>query len=508
MHETLAQLLTYLKATWRRRWYAIIVAWLVSAIGWAWVYTLPDRYEASARVYVDTQSLLKPLLAGLTVNPNVGQQINMITRTLLSRPNLEKVTRMTDQDLNAKDPAQMEQLLNQLSSQIELQGTDRENLYTISYQNQKPEVAKRVVQSLLTIFVESSLGTTRKDIASSQKFIEDQLKSQEQKLIAAESAITDFKRNHMGLMPGEGGGYYAKLAEMSNALNQAKLDLREAEDRRDQLKRQLSDEDPNATTTVVTSSDPELDARIESLKKNMDGMRLQYTELHPDIVATKRLIAQLEAQKKEDASKRKPGNAAAQSQNPVYQQLSIALSEADANAASLRARVAEYEKRFSQLKAAANSVPEVEAQYTQLTRDYEVYKSNYASLLARRETASMSSEVENKADTVDIRVIDPPRVPLTPAWPNRIMLMSFVLLGGLGAGIAVAFLISQLRRTVDDRVNLREISGLPLLGAVSRIETPDSLKKKRKKLFAYGLSVASLLGVYGVLITLQMVMAR
>jgi len=310
-------------------------------------------------------------------------------------------------------------------------------------------------------------------------------------------------------MPGEGGGYYAKLAEMNNSLNQAKLDLREAENRRDQLKRQLSDESPETSSaTLATSVNPEIDARIESLKKNMDGMRLQYTEQHPDIIATKRLIAQLEAQKKEEASTHKSGTSAAQSQNPVYQQLSIALSEADANVASLRARVGEYNNRFSQLKAAANSVPEVEAQYTQLTRDYETYKSNYASLLSRRETATMSSEVENKADTVDIRVIDPPRVPLIPAWPNRIMLMSFVLLGGIGAGIAVAFLMSQLRRTVDDRVALRDISGLPLLGAVSRIETPDTVKKKRKKLFAYGLSVLSLLGAYGVLITLQMVMAR
>jgi len=514
MHEAVAQVMSYVKGVWRRRWYIIVVAWIVSVAGWITVYAMPDSFQASARVYVDTQSLLKPLLAGLTVAPNADQQVSMMTRTLINRPNLEKIARMTDLDLKAKTPAQMEDLINGLSSQITLGSAGRDNLYTIAYQHQNPELAKRVVQSLLTIFVESSLGTTRKDIASSQKFIEEQLKAYEAKLITSENALRDFKRQHMGNMPGQGGDYYAQLSAASEARKQAALELSEAVNRRDQLKRQLADEEPEiasgaASMTPAAPVNPELDERIKSLQKQTDALRLQYTEQHPDLISTKRIIAQLEEQKKQEAALKKPTTAmSAKAQNPIYQQITIALAEAEANVASLRARVSEYSSRYGQLKAAADSTPQVEADYTQLMRDYDVYRSNYQALLARRESASLSSDVESRADTVDFRVIDPPRVPLTPSGPNRPMLYSLVLLGGIGAGIALAFLMSQLRRTVDDRQSLRNLTGLPLLGAVALVETPEAKQKKRKGLLAYALSFVSLLGAYGVLMALQLLMAR
>ena len=514
MHEAFAQLMSYVRAIWRRRWYIVVAAWIVSVGGWIAVYTMPDNYQASARVYVDTQSLLKPLLAGLTVAPNTDQQIAMMTRTLINRPNLEKIARMTDLDLKAKSPAQMEDLINSLASQIKLEAAGRDNLYTIAYPHQNPELAKRVVQSLLTIFVESSLGSARKDIASSQKFIEEQLKSYEAKLVASENALRDFKRQHMGNMPGQGGGdYYAQLSAAAAAQKQASLELSEAVNRRDQLKRQLADEEPEVASGAAAAppppANPELDERIKSLQKQMDVLRLQYTERHPDIISTKRIIAQLEDQKKQEAALKKPTTAAtAKAQNPIYQQLTIALAEAEATTASLRARVAEFSSRYGQLKAAADSTPQVEADYTQLMRDYDVYRSNYQALLARRESASLSSDVESRADTVDFRVIDPPRVPLTPSGPNRPLLFSLVLLGGIGAGVVLAFLMSQLRRTVDDRQSLRNLTGLPLLGGVTLAETPEAKHKKRKGLLAYALSFVSLLGAYGVLMALQLLMAR
>ncbi|HUW28665.1 MAG TPA: XrtA system polysaccharide chain length determinant [Sulfuriferula sp.] len=509
MDELLNQLMGYARATWHRRWYIVIVAWVVSIAGWFWVYTLPSRFEASARVYVDTQTLLKPLLSGLTVEPNVDQQVQLMTRTLMSRPNLEKVARMTDMDIKAKTPQQTEAMLDGLARQIKLEAsTTGPNLYTIAYQNEHPELAKRVVQALLTIFVESSLGKTRKDLSSSRKFIDEQLKAYEQKLVDTENAMKEFKRKHMGLMPGEGGDYYAKLSATTTALHQAELDLREATDRRDQLKRQLADEEPEISAAAVqTQSDPELDARIQSLQKNLDTLRLTYTELHPDIVSTKRLIKELQAQKKQEA-KTITSTGSGRAQNPVYQQLTIAIAEADATVASLKARVGEYQSRLTQLKQAVDSTLDVEAEYTQLTRDYGMYKENYAAMLARKETASLSGEVESKTDVVDFRVIDPPRVPLKPSWPNRPLLISLVPLVGIVAGIVVAFLVSQLRRTVTDRRVLRELTGLPLLGSVTRIETPAVKIKKRKSLIAYALSFFSLIGAYGILLTLQMFMAR
>ncbi|MBC2729468.1 XrtA system polysaccharide chain length determinant [Thiobacillus sp.] len=509
MDQLLQQLFGYAKAAWHRRWWGVATAWLVCVVGWTWVMMIPDRYQASARVYVDTQTLLKPLLSGLAAEPNVEQQIKLMTRQLVSRPTLEKVARMTDLDVKAKTSEQTERMLNDLASKISIADAGRENLYTISYQDANGELAKKVVQSLLTIFVESSLGKTRQDISSSQRFIEEQLQQYQQKLTDAENALKEFKQKHIGMMPGQGGDYYAKLAEVSTQLRQAQLDQQEAINRRDQLKRQLSDEEPELTAAAAAgATNSEIDDRIQALQKQMDQMRLQYTDLHPDVQATKRLIEKLEAEKKADLAKHKADPSGSKIQNPVYQQLTLSIAEADANVSSLRARVAEYQRRYAELRNASNMIPQVEQEYTQLMRDYDVYRQNYDALLKRRESVTMSGEVESKTDTVDFRVIDPPFVPSQPAWPNRPLLLSLVTLGGLGAGIAVAFLLSQLRRTVTDRRVLRELTGLPLLGAVSRVETDETRRRKRKGLLTYLAALGSLIAAYGAVMVLQLLVSR
>ena len=509
MDQLLQQILSYAKATWQRRWWGVAVAWLVCVVGWTWVMLIPDRYEASARVYVDTQTLLRPLLSGLAVEPNVEQQIKLMTRQLVSRPTLEKVARMTDMDVKAKTAEQNEKMLTDLGEKITIADAGRENLYTISYQDANADLAKKVVQSLLTIFVETSLGKTRQDISSSARFIEGQLQDYLQKLTDAENALKEFKQKHIGMMPGQGGDYYTKLSEVSGQLRQAQLDQQEAVNRRDQLKRQLADEEPEITASVAAGADTsEIDGRIQALQKQMDQLRLQYTDLHPDVQSTKRLIAKLEADKKAELAQRKTDPSGTKAQNPVYQQLTISIAEADATVSSLRARVAEYQRRYAELRNASNMIPQVEQEYTQLTRNYDIYKQNYDDLLKRRESVTMSGDVESKTDTVDFRVIDPPFVPSKPAWPNRPLLLSLVTLGGLAAGFAVAFLVSQLRRTVTDRRALRELTGLPLLGAVSRVETDESLRRKRKGLMTYLAALGSLIGAYGAVMIVQLLVSR
>ena len=422
MHELADQLLSHLKAIWRHRWYAMAAAWIVALAGWIVVYQIPDRYEASARVYVDTQSVLRPLLSGLAVQPNVGQLVTMMSRTLISRPNLEKVIRMSDLDIALKTPEDRERMIDRLAKDLTIKSAGRENLYTISFTQKNPQEAKRVVQSLLTIFVEGSLGDKRKDSDSAQRFIVEQLKAYSEKLIAAEDAVTEFKRRNTGFMGNEGRGYYTRVSEARRALSDVALLLKEAENSRDAIKRQVSGDDAppillgqEGTSEIAT---PAIDARIQDLQKRLDSLRLNYTEQHPDIVTITRMIDQLREQKQREveekqreAKLKKPSPGQLQTQNPIVQQLRVALAEAEATVAAMKARVAEYQRRLDDLKAGANAVPQVEAEYVQLTRDYEVMKRNYDNLLSRRESAEISGNMEANASVMDFRVIDPPQVP-------------------------------------------------------------------------------------------------
>ena len=133
MADITAAILSFLKAIGKYRWHAVFITWAVAITGWVIVLKLPNQYEASARVYVDTQSILKPLLSGMTTLPNLEQQVLYMRRTLLSRPNVERVMRMVDLDVKAKNGKEHDAMVIELMNKIKLGGTERDDIYTISY---------------------------------------------------------------------------------------------------------------------------------------------------------------------------------------------------------------------------------------------------------------------------------------------------------------------------------------------------------------------------------------
>jgi len=504
MRELYEQLLTYLSGIWRYRWFIMLIAWLVCIVGWGVIYQLPDKYQSSARVHVDTQSMLTPLLRGLTITTNSSQRVRLVTRTLLSRPNLEKLTRMTDLDLVALTPDDMEQLLDALSGDIGISGTQEQDLYTISYSNSDRELAKRVVQSLLTIFVESTLGESREDTDSAQEFVEGQIKAYEAKLEAAELRLAEFKQTHIGMMPGSEQDYYGQLQVAKANLQQAKLSLKEAENQVEQFEVQLEDDEDSYL--LYSELQPEmgsaLDMRIQNLRERTEELLLKYTEKHPDVLEITRLIAELEQKREEDHVLMDEMDIGP-TDNPVYQQLKMQLAQAEATVAALNARVKAFEQRIVALQEKVDTVPLIEAEFKQLDRDYGIHKQNYQTLLSRRESASIAEQAEMSGDQLKFRVIDPPRVPIHPSSPNRPLLMTAVLIGSIAAGVVFAFFLYLLRPTFDSSRSIMEVLGRPVLGGVSMIHNQEWSTRHRNALIAYSIAGVGLLLLYGGALTVS-----
>ncbi|MBK1612252.1 chain length-determining protein [Rubrivivax gelatinosus] len=511
MQELLRQALAFLRGMWNFRWQGLIASWVVALIGVVVVFRIPDQYEASARIYVDTQSILKPLMSGLTVQPNVEQQISMLSRTLISRPNIEKLIRMADLDLQEGSAVEQEDLIQRLTKDIQIRNTGRDNLYSLVYRDQQSERAKRVIQSLVSIFVESSLGASRKDTDSAKTFLNEQIKQYEQKLEEAEARLKEFKLRNIDMQPDDGKSATTRLSEASAALQQAQLELREAENARDAVKAQLADEMRNAQAAVgqggsddaaLGVSTPELDARIDAQKRNLDNLEQRYTDQHPEVIITKRQIRELEEQKKKElAELRKAAKAAAASNpsgsgNVAVQELGRMLAAAEVQVASLRTRVGEYQGRLGQARAGLKTAPQIEAEAAQLNRDYDVYRKNYQDLVARRQSAIMSGELEVASGVADFRLIDPPRVAPEPVAPNRLLLMLAALGAALAAGLATAFAGSQLRPVYNDATELRTKTGLPLLGVVSLVMSDDDRRRERKMTLRFVGASGGLVGLF------------
>ena len=509
MDELIGQVSRAARGIWKYRWPGLLVAWVVGAIGAAVVLWVPDKYEASARIYVDTQSILKPLMSGLAVQPNVDQQVAMLSRTLISRPNVEKLIRMADLDLGEKSKDAQDALIERVTKTLEIKNTGRDNLYTLGFRDTSPDKAKRVVQSLVSIFIESSLGDTRKDSDTAKKFIEEQIKTYVAKLEEAESRLKEFKIRNLEVQSADGKDMSSRLSEVGDQLNQARLELREAENARDAAKRQLeAEKSQNANVTsrsilqesALSIATPEIDSRIDAQKRNLDGLLQRFTEQHPDVISARKLIKDLEEQKRkevQDLRKAAMANpATVASTSLAVQELNRLMVTSEIQVASLRARVGEYESRFTRARGLMKNAPQIESEFSQLNRDYAIHKKNYEDLVARRESASLSGDLEGASGVADFRLIDPPRVSPQPVAPNRLLLLGLALMAALGAGLATAFMASQLRAVFFDAHTLRDMVGLPLLGIVTLMISDTARRKEKNDMKRFVAASSGLVGVF------------
>ena len=517
MDEIFRKVVITLRRMWHYRWLGLATAWIVGIIGVAIVMFIPDKYEATARIYVNTASILKPLMTGLTVQMNDDTRIAMLSRILISRPNVEKLVQAVGLDAQTRSKSEYDKLVDTVSKALAIQGSSRDNLYALSFRDVDPERAKRAIQFLASLFIESGQGGKTGETDAAKKFIEEQIAVYEKKLQEAESRLKDFKVRNLGQSPGEGTGYFTRLAETNALLSRAQLELREAENSRDAFRRGLESEGLAAagmlTPAATNDGISDLNARIDAMKRNLDTLLLKYTEGHPDVFGAQRVIKDLEDQRRQLIAIRPKDS------SPIFQsniggpraseQLKVSLASAEAAVASLRIRVAEYGSRYNQLKAAATQMPQLEAEFVQLNRDYDVNKKNYESLVSRRESASISGDMQSVSGVADFRLIDPPRVSPRPVAPNRTLLLPLTLLLAIAAGLAITVAAMELRPTFYDRKSLSDAVGLPILGTVSMVLSDLRTREESKGtvLFVGGLSSLIVAYIAG-FIALAMLTAR
>jgi polysaccharide chain length determinant protein (PEP-CTERM system associated) len=257
---------------------------------------------------------------------------------------------------------------------------------------------------------------------------------------------------------------------------------------------------------------PELDAQIQAQRRELNDLQRRFTDRHPDVIAARNLIQELEQQKKDQIATRSklarqsPG--ATMANNPVYQQLKVSVSEQEALLAALRGRASELQARLNTMRQSATRIPQLEAEMAQMNRDYDVMRNNYDQLVVRRESARMSEGVDASAGLAEFRVIDPPRVSPKPVFPGRSTLMPIVLLLAMAAGVLVSFALSQLYPTVHDARSLRVTAGRPVLGTISMLADAAVRNRQRFATAMFAVAFGGLLLFYGAWLTWMSVNPR
>lgn len=504
---------TYLRAAWRRRWLGVVIAWLICGLGWVGVYMIPNQFQSSARLYVDADAILTPLLKGIAAESSPTTQLEILQRTLLSRPNLEKLVSKTDLDLTINSPSDRERLISHLGDTIRVTPQTK-NLFTITYRDRNPKMAHDVVQTLLTIFVEAATGSNRSDMENARRFLEHQISSYEQQLRAAEKQRADFRARYIDILPSTQNPAVPALegARTNAAALQGKL--QDMIVSRDALKREVE----NTPPMLVVEANPQQQTAamqqavrtpLQSAEEQLRMLQLKDTEDHPDVIAQKKLIEFLksrEAANKPAAAKGGAGSAPDGSlpdlkrsvPNPVYDQLKVKLIEADTQVVALQRQRDDAVSYRDRLQKIQREQPGLIAEYENMDRDYSVLRKNYEELLGRLQAANIAQAADTQADKVKLQIVDPPDTPRLPVAPNRMLLVTGVLLAGLGGGLGVTILFGQMDRsfsTVDDLRNL----GLPVLGGISVLGLAP-LRQRLMVVARFGVAVVVLVGVYGGLV--------
>jgi polysaccharide chain length determinant protein (PEP-CTERM system associated) len=490
-------------AVWRHRRLALATAWAVGVVGAAAIWFVPERIEASAKLYVDTQSVLKPLMSGLAFQQDPENQVRMLARTLISRPNVEKLVNDPKLRFDTSDPAQTEILIEQLTQKIRLRPEGGGNLYQLSFRDVDSERARLVIEKLVAMFVRTSAESKRRDSKDASRFIEEQIKVYEGKLTEAEDRLKEYKVRNFGVSGTGPQDHFQRISALSETVTKLQIDLQAAVNSRDALLRELQKEDPQLPREALgpngsardVQPPSEVDTRLELQRRQLDDLQRRFTDQHPDVIAARRLVRELEAEqaaerKRAAASAPRSGNAAT---NPVYQSLRVSLARAESDVATLRTQLSAQQSMLEKARNTATRIPQAEAELQQLNRDYEIIRKNYDQLVARRESASLGEKIDETTASTEFRIVEPPAVSPSPVFPGRRLLAAGVVVASLTAGVLVAYLVSLLHPVVGRVSELKALTGRPVLGSISVALTETGRTAQRREMTQLGLMLGLLL---------------
>ncbi len=480
MHATIEELFDQLRGAWRFKWVALTVAWCVALVLWVIVFLIPNTYEATARVFVDTGTTLSQATKGIGLGDNVENQIDRVRAAILGTPELVKVADATNLMAGAITVAEQQHVIGQLRKNLNIEGAfDPQHssaaLFTITYRDHERTRAMQVVDKLLNTFVEGTLFDKNQGSREAVQFLDQQITDYGRRLSETEQKLADFKKRNIGLLPSDQGDYFHRLQKDNQDLTKLRENLFVAQRAGAALAQELRDGQQFTTTSPsaapVSGAALDTEQQIQQDQQRLAQMLLKYTDKYPDVVALRATIKELKTLEKQQMAAAQHGDVGAASAlgltaNPVYQKLQEEYNGQQVAIASLQQQIADRSHEVAQLKSQMKVAPQVQAQYADLMRNYAVTKKQYDALLARLDSTRLGQQAASTG-TVKFQVIDPPQAQYKPVAPKRPRLIILSMIVALGAGIGAAYALHLLRPVFVSTRQLGAVTGLAVLGAVS-----------------------------------------
>jgi polysaccharide chain length determinant protein (PEP-CTERM system associated) len=500
MSEIFDELRAALWSVWHRRWIAIATAWGVCVLGWLVVSMIPNSYESKARVYVDVQDVLSKQLG---IAGDGKEEIMRVRQTLSSAKNLEKVITSTRLGEGITERGALDSMIGELEKKVTVT-SEQDNLFEITAaigrgdlsDAENAVLARDVVQKLLDILREEHVIGNRTGISTAIGDLDRQLDERKLELEQAEQRRLAFEAQYPDLVGGS-DSLSTKVQQARTEVRNVDADLAAAESGLAAISSQM------AATPRTIAGGPQATgprAALQQAQTQLAELRSRgLTDSHPDVVSTTKQVAILARQAAA------AGDDAGGTPNPAYASLIAIKSERQATVEALQARRAALQSNFAALMASQASEPAVAAEANRISRDYDVLRQNYEKLLQDREALRTRGKVEDKASQFRFDIIQQPGVPQKPAAPNRPLLLFGVLIVGIGAGVAAAYALAQLKSSFATPQKLERTFDLPVIGSISLTVSDAARAIERRRLMQFAGACAGLGMMFVILLAIEVV---
>lgn len=476
----------------RRIWYIIIPFVLIVAGTAIYAYRMPKIYRSSTMVLVTPQKVPESLIRS-TVTSNIQERLQSISQEILSRTRLEQLVSefklYPEQVKSLPMERVVESMRNDIQFEIRSRGENqpRESTggyFTISYIGKEPNVVTSVTNKLASLFIEENLKLREQQAQGTVDFLENELKTTKGKMDEQETKLTNYKRQHLTELPEQRDTNIRVLEQLQLSTQRINESLKSAEDRKLIIQNKLADIEiqgsssiyadplrqgrPDAATAPVLNS---RESQLSQLKAQLLELQNKYTDNHPDIISSKKKIADLEKKIKENAVKKEKGEKTDDGRTGVfYEEFKSQLIPIDLEIKRLRNEEAKNKAMIAEYRVRIENTPVREISLSQFLQEYNQSKEGYQTLLKKKEEAQQSENLERRQKGEQFKVIDPARIPEKPFKPNIQQILLIGLAAGLGAGFGLAFLREQMDRSFRDGEDVEATLGFRVLANIPKID--------------------------------------
>ena len=467
----------------KRRWLLIVIpAIILPIVALAVSYRLTPIYTSQTLVLIDSpkvpEEYVKPV-----VETNLNNRLASMKEQILSRSRLEPIIKQ----YNLGNPkADMDARIDEVRKDIEVKPIHSEIStfgglpgFFVLFKTGDPHTAQQVCNQITSLFVTESLKARAASAEGTTAFIEEQLNDAKANLDAQDAKLAAFQRENIGALPEDQEGNMNMMTTLNSQLDAATQEISQLEGQRSVREALLAQQGQNAigpaepgqkgVPRTTGQATPEQAAELQRLQTGLAELSAHYTPDYPDVVSTKRQIADL---KKEISQNGTPAAAGAGGpsvhvDSPVVQQLRAQISAYDDMIQQKRRVQAKIQGQIGSYTGRVQASPLVAAKYKELTRDYETATKNYDNLLTKKNSSQMATELEHQQQGEQFRIMDAANLPDQPTFPNR----TRFALGGLAAGIClglalVAFLEYRDKSLRSER-DVWAFTKLPTLGIIA-----------------------------------------